>query len=159
MNKDPARPALDAYLEQLRRLSEEAEATWLAWSQRVEDFARQQAQQAERWAEIARTIYEPDVSRFSEFLTELSAAAQSAVAPTLESLRKSFHELPPRLRTALLTLGEHGWYLDPQMALSEVWRLQEALEKGDIISAEARLCEYFEHELERIEAFARSLSE
>jgi hypothetical protein len=153
---------LTAYAEASNRLAKELQKQWedsleavhRAASVVVESMTSDQT----RWAEFARTAQAAtwmpfaDASAARVQLQELSNAVQRAIAPALVDLQRLFRDLPPRLQRALLTLGAHGWYLDPEMSMPDLWELQEALEQGDVDQAESQLCEYFEHRLDTMEA-------
>ncbi len=81
----------------------------------------------------------------------LTAQVQRQLAPLPESLAESFRNLPPRTRQALLLLGEHGWYLDLDMSLPSLWRLEQALEDGDVGLVERSLSRHFTKRLKEIE--------
>jgi hypothetical protein len=59
----------------------------------------------------------PEISRLANSEHELAEAMSRLIAPAVEEWKRWAKELPPRLQEALLKLGEHGWYLDPEMPL------------------------------------------
>jgi len=110
------------------------------------------------WAGLAKLQFpELDLSIFSHIgqqvleLQHRMAPVFERIAPLFENLAQSFRELPPRTQHALLLLGTHGWYLDLQMSLPSLWRLQEALTDGDVARTERTLCRYFTRRLSEIE--------
>lgn len=102
--------------------------------------------------ELGRKALEPISAHQARWVAELQNSIQRSMAPAFEQLQRSFRELPPRTQAALLTLGAHGWYLDLHMPIPDLWGLESALVGGDVAEAETSLCEYFESNLERIEA-------
>lgn len=118
----------------------------------IESFSIEQG----RWWESIRSIevprfelpeLPPIVNQFAEFQISL----QRLLAPAFDEVQKSFSELAPRTRETLLLLGAHGWYLDLQMPLPELWRIKNALSKGNAGESEDALVEYFDERLGVIE--------
>lgn len=72
---------------------------------------------------------------------------------TFEQLQQSFNELPENIKEALLVFGKHGWYLDEEMSLPDIWNLKKELSKENIEKAEQTLIEHFERRLDDIEKF------
>jgi hypothetical protein len=155
---------LDAHLKQKQELSRLVQAQ-LGPALEAQQALRESLQQAlqpilatrELWAEFAGSVQIPkinlpDLSGVAAQLTDLQRSVQQSRAPALEELRRSFVELPPRTRKALLTLGAHGWYLDLHIPLPVVWELENALADGNVAEAEQALCDYFENRLDAIEA-------
>jgi hypothetical protein len=71
-----------------------------------------------------------------------------------EGLQKSLQRLQnlsPRTQEAVLLLGFHGWYLDLEMTLPQLWTLEKALSDGNTAKAEETLAEYFEGRSDDIE--------
>ncbi len=93
----------------------------------------------------------PDLSLLASQAAEFQKSLQGLMSPAFEQLEKSLSELPPRTQEALLLLGAHGWYLDLEMSLPELWELKEALSEGNVAKAEEALVDYFEGRLDGIE--------
>jgi len=75
-----------------------------------------------------------------------------AIPPELwATLIESLQKLPSRVQEALLLLGNHGWYLDKEMSLPDLWELTHTLSEGNIAEAEAWLTEYYEKKLNAME--------
>lgn len=72
-------------------------------------------------------------------------------APAIANLVRNFHELPPRVRAALLTLGESGWYLSGEMGFSSLWTLESLLRDGKVAEVDRMLSKYFESQTSTIE--------
>lgn len=73
------------------------------------------------------------------------------ISPSFEQLQKSFTELPSRTQEALILLGEYGWYIDLNMPLPALWKLEEALLEGNVSQAEDSLVEYYDGMVNEIE--------
>ena len=112
-------------------------------------------QQQEVWKQVTLIQFPRfDLSKLSPLtspVAEFQGAIQQLVVPVFEELQRTFRELPPRTQEALLLLGNHGWYMDLEMSIPELWQLKGALEKGNVLEAEHALREYFENRLEKIE--------
>jgi hypothetical protein len=83
--------------------------------------------------------------------TALQNSLRDLIVPAFDEIRKSFQELPPRTQEALLLLAAHGWYLDLDMSLPQLWKLKGALSDGNAKEAEEALVDYFEGRVEEIE--------
>ncbi len=111
----------------------------------------------ERWKKLVETIQIPkytlpDISQLAQPVLEFQKSIQSLISPAFEQLQESFQELPPRTQEAVLLLGAHGWYLDLEMALPDLWELKKALSEGKGEEAEEALSEYFASRLDEIES-------
>lgn len=84
-------------------------------------------------------------------LLELRQQIEISVGPALIGIFKSIEQLPDRVQTALMTLGNHGWYLDEEMTVPFLWELAEALDNGNVTEAEAALMDHFRERLASIE--------
>jgi hypothetical protein len=101
--------------------------------------------------------------RLRQIADELSAFAKQRinfqkVLPELsisefefQKLKQVLRELPVQTQEALLLLGQHGWFIDPEMLPSEVWELKNALSNGNLSEVESILISYFESRLTEIE--------
>lgn len=74
------------------------------------------------------------------------------VTRALEPATKAFRDLPPRTRKALLNLAEFGWFIDPEMPLSQAFGLDRAIDQGDLENAKNELVEYYESNLNTIQS-------
>ena len=59
--------------------------------------------------------------------------------------------MPPKLQAALILLGKHGWYLDVDMSLPDIWRFEKTLLNDRIDEAGEMLCAHYESRLDDIE--------
>lgn len=112
--------------------------------------------QQEYWRQMLQSIQLPkvdlsEISRLAEQAANFQRSIQQSLGPVFEQLQKSFRELPPRTQEAILLLGAHGWYLDLEMSLPELWELKTALSQGNVQEAEAELVAYFEDRSKEIE--------
>jgi hypothetical protein len=92
----------------------------------------------------------PDLSILRE-TSELGRSLRDVVAPAFEKIQESMRELPPRTQAALWVLASHGWYLDFEWTMPQLWALQESLGHGDVADAEKELVEHFAARLDEIE--------
>lgn len=110
----------------------------------------------ERWRQVVESvrlpqIVLPDLSPISKQIIDFQKTIQESIGPAFLELYKGFQELPARTQEALLLLGQHGWYLDPEMSLPALWELKGALASGSVLEAEEALIKYFEDRLSAIE--------
>jgi len=110
----------------------------------------------ERWKSLVHSIEFPkialpDFSPLTKQAEDFKKSIERLISPAFEQLRRSFLELPPRMREALILLGTHGWYLDLEMPLPGLWELKKALTEGNVTEAEDALVEYFESRADEIE--------
>jgi len=101
-------------------------------------------------------IYDPIqnyIVKYSEDIDRYKKSMLDMFSPAMEQMKRSFEELPPRIKEALLTLAEHGWYLDFNMGFSDLWDVKDALNSGDITEVEEALIEYYEEQLDSIEDY------
>lgn len=110
----------------------------------------------EHWRQIIESvrlpqIVLPDLSPIAKQVIDFQKAFQQSIGPAFQQLHQGFKELPARTQEALLLLGQHGWFLDPEMSLPDLWKLKKALSEGNLLEAESALIEYFESRLTEIE--------
>lgn len=91
------------------------------------------------------------LSEISKPVIEFQNRIQHLISPAFENMQKSLRELPERTRTALITLGNHGWFLDLEMPLPGLWEIQKAMNEGNVDEIEKELVEYFTERLDDIE--------
>jgi hypothetical protein len=94
----------------------------------------------------------PDLGPVMEQAEKFRKSFESIISPAFEELQRSFKELPPRTQAALILLGTHGWYLDLEMPIPFLWKLNKALEEGSVQETDDALVHYFEEHLDEIEA-------
>jgi hypothetical protein len=96
----------------------------------------------------------PVVQLASQIFRELSnwqSIFAKRFAPVIGALVIALKELPPRIQAALISLAQNGWYLDPSIALPELWLIEEVLLKGDSDKVDEILTIHFESQLDEIE--------
>lgn len=72
-------------------------------------------------------------------------------APVARQLAEASRQLPPRISSALLALGERGWYLDGGLGMSELWGIEDWLSAGNVEAVEGFLVGHYESRLSEIE--------
>jgi len=92
-----------------------------------------------------------DLSSFVSQAVEFQRNLNSIIRHTNEETGRWFKTMPETTRNALVALGNHGWYLDLGMGISEPWELGKALTDGNIDEAEAALTEHFKERIPEIE--------
>lgn len=92
-----------------------------------------------------------NLSRSVQPALEFTYQLQHVVSSALARSEKSFRNLPERTRNVLLTLGNHGWFIDIDMPLSGLWEIEKAIEEGDIDEVKEALIDYFRKRLAEIE--------
>ena len=165
--------ALDTYLKQWRELDGHIQKVLapLARQQKqieqvmqplvevrasCDKFFRSIDTEMEKLGSIAHSLEFPqsillDVSQLAKPAEEFRRSLKGLICPAFEGLRRTFEELSPRTQKALILLGSHGWYLDLNMPIDVLWKLEQALEKGNVHDVEAALVEYFEERRDEIE--------
>lgn len=156
-------PTLDAHFKEWQGLSKRLRAQ-MSPALEVQEALRQSMQpiieaqnslekalepilaQQESWKKLAESVQMLAVQA-----TDFQESIQQLVTLSFEPLQKTFRELPPRTREALLLLGEQGWYFDLEMPIQGLWQLTDALLEGNVTEAEEALVEYFESRLSEIE--------
>lgn len=95
------------------------------------------------------------MARLAEEAARIDAALRWTIDSTVHHIDELLAELPERMRAALLELGRRGWYLDPEMPITDLWRLEEALRSGDPSIVDHELGEWVEARIEAIESGLR----
>ena len=141
-------------------------------AQRREAIDAQIRQVASGMAEVGRqvrelaaafaTSFEPVRAQIQEALASAATvgaqiarnaqAMTEQLGPPLLLFVEGLRQLPPEMRKKLIVLGEHGWYLDPNLALPAVWDLADAFEQGRADEADAALANHLRSRLDEIEA-------
>lgn len=93
-----------------------------------------------------------EIAETTQPLFDFQKQLQSLISPAFEQLGKSFKQLAPQTQEALITLGNYGWFLDPEMGVRWIMGLKKALSDGDIDDAENVLIEFFCKRLDKIES-------
>lgn len=98
-----------------------------------------QALQVKQWAADFR------------FETINATTVKKALAPLFESIAQSVESLPPKTQTALMTLANNGWYIDPGLSIPAIFRIAEAFTPEDVSEANDAMCGYSDNHLDQIE--------
>ncbi|OIQ82565.1 hypothetical protein GALL_356350 [mine drainage metagenome] len=112
----------------------------------IEDFQ-------ERYASIVEQC-RPALIKLPDLFQQVGQwykAISDRLAPVFAEMVVAFREMPPRLQSALLTLGENGWYLDGELGLSDLWSLEELLLDGQVPQVDSILTQHYEDRLNDIE--------
>lgn len=139
--QEPIRKSVQPFIETREKLQEALEpilASQERWRQVIESVRMQQ-------------IVLPDLSPIAKQVIDFQKVIQESIGPAFLELHKEFKELPARTQEALLLLGEHGWYLDPEISLPALWKLKKAFADGNVLETEEVLVKYFEERLAEIE--------
>jgi len=138
MTDDPFEPMR----RQLQAAAEAAARAFRPFLEQREQFA----QQMEAAAEMGRRMQEA----FAPLARQIEEAQQS-LAPLLQEASRTFDELPDRNRRALRVLATHGWYLDPELAIPDLFEVSRAFESGAVEAANDELCRHFDARASDIE--------
>ena len=129
-----------------------------------EDERRQLAEAQEKiqkalhgFRDVAATVIEtlrPAFAKVPEALQQFGQwqkAIYESVAPVIQGMATAFKEMPPRIQSALLAMGEQGWYLDGELGFSELWQLEALISAGKLDELDAAMTQHYEGRLEDIE--------
>ncbi len=138
--------------EAIRKSAQPVLAAREALQKSLEPLIPQQAN-LQRLADTVRLAQGviPDLSHLSKQIIDFQRKIEESISPAFLDLQRGFKELPSRTQEALLLLGQHGWYLDPDMSLPALWELKDALASGNVVEAESALSQYFEGRCDEIE--------
>lgn len=107
-----------------QRNFEKALGPFLAAHKQMADVARSiTIPQVELPAFVLPQFELPDLP-YLNGAVELGKSLHDAISPALQDIRESIRDLPPRTQEALLTLGSHGWYLDFEWTMPQLWTLR-----------------------------------
>jgi len=96
--------------------------------------------------QFAKSI-SPAISQMSKFQIDM----KSLMGSYFKTITETFKKVPAKMKKALKTLGEHGWFLDLEMPMPGIWQLEEAMNDGNIKEAEDALINYFKKRTSKIE--------
>lgn len=118
----------------------------------IDPFLEEQRKLHKAFDSIKLPNYQlPDLSPFTRQIEQYQQSLSSIISPAFEELQRTFRDLPPKIQEALLLLAKHGWYLDFNMPLPNLWAIKKAIYSGGIDEVEEALVAYFESQLEEIE--------
>jgi hypothetical protein len=107
----------------------------------------------DRYASVMEQL-RPALSKLPELFLQVGQwqkAISDRIAPVFAEMAVAFRDMPPRLQSALITLGESGWYLDGELGLSDLWELEELLLAGEAAKVDSMLTQHYEDRLQNIE--------
>lgn len=114
-------PMLSSFAEAAVRLQRDFEPM-LEMTRGLQEAAKAFASSLD-WSAISKSALQ-----FSEFVVQIEQGAKT---------------LPERTRKAVAALSRHGWFFDLDMPVASLWKLEKAIEEGNIEEAEAALCSYY----------------
>lgn len=85
-------------------------------------------------------------------IVALVRAQFEQLAPLLLTVAEALKMLPDRTKEALLKLGSHGWYLDPELPAGAIFRLAEIFDTKTKEEADRVLCGWVDSHVSNIEA-------
>ncbi len=83
--------------------------------------------------------------------SNLQKQFDSLISPAFDKLFESIQSLPDQLKTALLILGNNGWFFDLDLPLPFLWEIEKKLIEGEIEAAESELVNYYREHLSSIQ--------
>jgi len=98
----------------------------------------------------------PALAQLPEALQQFGQWAKGVVetvGPVVAEMAVAYRDGPPKIQSALLTLGESGWYLDGELGMSELWELEQLLLAGKLSEVDVILIQHYEDRLPEIESF------
>lgn len=147
-------PELRLYLESIEKIPQRLQ-NLPSISPEILELSQVMARNTEYLQDVVASYKIPDSIIPAPFeakqLSQLREYTSNWLRPVFEEVSSRTQELPSRLRRALLSLGEQGWYLDIEMPLNILWKLEKAIEDGSAHKAEDYFATYFEENLEEIE--------
>lgn len=120
------------------------------WAKQAIELNKQMAAAAEPLRKIQEQITK-DFSQVISQISKFQIDMKSLMKPFIETISETFKKLPAKMKKALKTLGEHGWFLDLEMPMPGIWQLEEAMNDGNIKEAEDALINYFRKRTSEIE--------
>ena len=113
----------------------------------LEPIVQSSIQTSEMMSNISLSLENIAQPLFSVFQNQID----NLVSPALENILDNVRSLPEHLESALITLGNHGWFFDLDMPLPFLWELESTMNEGDLKAAEVALVEYFRKHLNSIQ--------
>lgn len=129
--------------------------TDLEFRERMGQYAESVASGIQQWHAQIDAVAARFVSGVEAFQENLALTVDQ-VEPMLQGLIKSFRLLPAAFRQAVITLAEEGWFISPDMSLTEPSEAAALFMKGEREQGNQRLAMYFESSVDEIE---RTLTE
>jgi len=88
----------------------------------------------------------------SSWLNDLLRRVQSGLTADVIKLAKSMEAVPPRTKQALMLMAEHGWYLDLEMAVPYLFKIESVLKEGGIAQVDVALSKHYSERIDGIES-------
>lgn len=116
-------------------------------------FVERQKELAESIAKASQIDFK--VPNYSRLVTDYQSSFRNVLGPAIEIFQKSMEELPPKLKDALVTLSDSGWYMDMEMPIDSIWEIVNDLNDGNVEDVDLELTDYFnEKQAELLETIA-----
>jgi hypothetical protein len=145
------KPVLEAYTEIQKSLSPIFEAQNII-QKTLELFTIEAKHLNELFKSIKLTHIDfAAITSAWENLSKIQEPIFKNIYSAFDLLQRSFHDFPPLIQDAVLVFGTHGWYIDLEMPISDIWKLQESMSNNNLKVADDALMNYFENRLEKIE--------
>lgn len=104
---------------------------------------------------VGRPAFQAAVRSFAhgvrDFVSKLKPML-SALGSAAIFLGNVMLRIPPELRSSVVVLANRGWFFDPNMPLSEMWRAKRMIDSGKPEEADALMAAHFETRFDAIEA-------
>jgi len=105
----------------------------------------------------ANVLQEMQVAPVLEIAEETTKLFHSSIVSITSSLTQifseSFEKLPDRFKDAFLTFSEHGWYVDLEIPLPDIWEIEEMFRENHTAKGDEALGRYFEGRRGEIEKY------
>jgi hypothetical protein len=119
-----------------------------------EPLRRHNAQLASVFGDVEKVknqlakVYGPKIEEYQRFARTL------ANSNIIQEMHERWEQLPQKIKGLTTSLANEGWFVDMEMPLPFLWKLQALAEEGDFEKIEELLCAYF---IERLDAIADDL--
>lgn len=148
--ESPMRQFLDDQASRHRQMLELLRPTWdqtLVGSAFADSIRAVQTANA---FHLTETLHVQNVMRKMGSVADLIESLRPKL-PSFDQLSEFWLRYPARVKENLLALATAGWYLDPEMSLTDIVHFKEDLENGTVEEVNDELVEHFQSSLDRIE--------
>jgi hypothetical protein len=97
------------------------------------------------------TKFSNQFSGFAPRVFEFYRSINDSLILPLAKVNDNLQSLPKLTKDALITLGQHGWYFDIELPLSDLWNWNNEFINGGSLLAEKIIINYFREHLPQIE--------
>lgn len=149
--ESPMQRLLDDQASSHRRILEALNPKWnqtLVGHAFTQSLSAIQSFQSIHHAEILRT--QNAVHQQFQNVGSLLESLRSKL-PSFTEISDYWRDYPARVKENLVALASAGWYLDPEMAVSDIVHFKEDLENDSAEEVSAELAVHFQSSLQRIE--------